>query len=594
MRRGILAILIVTFIISSCAYSQADFKSRLITLKRTIELNHYSPRPVNDSFSVALFNRFVKHLNSHIDSVELSDAQQKRLSTYQLQLDDELNGRGWQFLDTITEYYRSALIKADKGSGATHRSIRRALDYPRGYKEYVANIYAEVIANCFDPHTEFMPKEEKEAFESELSTQGYYFGFALEKNDSNQVQIARVMPGSPAWKSGDLNTGDVIVSIGWEGKTPLMMNETRPEEVSQMLAIPGNQKLALTVRKANGIHKTTFLTKEKMDNEDNNVRGFVLKGTKTIGYIYLPDFYTRQQGSGGSSANDVAKAIIKLKKDNIEGLILDVRYNGGGSLLEAIDMAGIFLDYGPVGMLREKSGNTITLKDANRGTIYNGPLAVMINGQSASASEFIAAVLQNYNRAVVVGSNTFGKGSAQQIFQVDTTGLPGNNTDNGFVKITTGKFYRVDGTTTQYAGVKPDIVLPDIFDALNYHEAAMPFALPADSIAPNSMYKPMASLPVQLLSQKSAARVTASQHFAAVKKQIAAITGNIKEEKEARLTPSAVLKADINTFDASLVNGNDYLSSLNERWKSKINSDIYIEETFNILLDVLTINNHKP
>jgi carboxyl-terminal processing protease len=142
--------------------------------------------------------------------------------------------------------------------------------------------------------------------------------------------------------------------------------------------------------------------------------------------------------------------------------------------------------------------------------------------------------------------------------------------------------------------VKPDIVLPDIFDALNYHEAAMPFALPADSIAPNSMYKPMASLPVQLLSQKSAARVTASQHFAAVKKQIAAITGNIKEEKEARLTPSAVLKADINTFDASLVNGNDYLSSLNERWKSKINSDIYIEETFNILLDVLTINNHKP
>ena len=314
MRRGIPATLIVIFIVSSCAYSQSAQRNRLITLKRTIEQHHYSPRPVNDSFSVALFDRFIDHLNNHIDSVELSDAQQNRLNVYRLQLDNELNGGPWHFLDSVTEYYKTALVKADKGAGVTHRGIRRALDYPRGYKEYVANMYAEVFANCFDPHTEYMPKEEKEAFESELSTEGYYFGFSLEQNEANQVLIARVMPGSPAWKSGDLNSGDVIVSIGWEGKPPLMMAETAPEEVSQMLAIPGNQKLALTVRKANGIQKTTLLAKEKMDNEDNNVRGFVLKGAKNIGYIYLPDFYTRQQGTGGSSANDVAKAIIKLKK----------------------------------------------------------------------------------------------------------------------------------------------------------------------------------------------------------------------------------------------------------------------------------------
>src|SRR6185295_15214954 len=188
------------------------------------------------------------------------------------------------------------------------------------------------------------------------------------------------------------------------------------------------------IKKADGSERSVSLWKEKReeDDDDNKVKSFLLKGSKTIGFLSLPAFYEDWENEKGINgcANDVAKEILKLKKESIEGLILDLRYNGGGSMQEAVELAGIFVDAGPVGQYKTREAKVYTLKDVNRGTIYDGPLMVLVNGYSASASEMVAGTLQDYNRAVIVGSPTYGKATAQVVLPMDTTINPGDDNKN--------------------------------------------------------------------------------------------------------------------------------------------------------------------
>jgi carboxyl-terminal processing protease len=583
------------------AQTSETIHAQVLTLKRTIELNHYNPRPVDDDFSAQLYDRFMAHIDE--DKTYLTSADLKTLSAYRLSLDDELNGKGWEFLNKLMPLYKMALQKADslatmsKDGRAIQHEIRKTLNHPSGYENYVASLYCDVIANLFDPHTEYMPLEEKQDFETALDKKGYYFGFSLEENANGDTEIGRLVPGSPAWKCGDLNKGDVVTSIGWEGKEPVNVSGLPAGEIAALLQSADTAKLRLTVKKQDGIEKTISLTRAKIDNEENNVRGYVLRGKIPVGYIYLPDFYTAHESGYGSCANDVAKEIVKLKKENIAGLILDIRYNGGGSLQEALDMAGIFIDAGPLVMIKEKTGKIISLKDPNRGTIYDGPMTLLVNGQSASASELLGAVLQDYHRAVIVGSTTFGKGSAQIIFPVDTNTaipLPSRSTQYGFVKITTSKFYRVTGGTTQHAGVTPDIILPDIFDGLNYHESALPSALSADTIKKNAYYAPLPGLPLAPLAAKSKLRIDGDQNFAVIKKY----SELLKEGKPADSTidfssvrkPASEYAVAVNAFDASMLKSDAYRDELTTQWIKKISSDKYVEEAYNILNDLINNN----
>jgi carboxyl-terminal processing protease len=537
---------------SSLSISQTptDFRNQVITLKRMIELNHYSPRPVNDSFSEQLFDNIFRKLDP--DTLYFGSSTKNSLQDYRLKLDDELNGNGWKFLELLRGAFKRDLLRADslyavketsgrkKEITGERREIKKILQHPGGFDNYVASVYCDAISNSFDPHTEYMPLQEKQSFETALGTEGYYFGLSVRENDNGDLEIDRLAPGSPAWKCGDLNKGDVLVKLAWEGKEPIDLAGADPAELSELLGSANNLRMDLTVRKANGIEKTASLTKEKMKNEENSIQSVVLKEPGKIGYIYLPDFYTSMGGASGSCANDVAREIIKLKKENITALVLDVRFNGGGSLAEALDMAGIFINEGPLSMIREKTGKPATLKDMNRGTIYDGPMAILVNAQSASASELLAAVLQDYNRAVVIGSRTFGKGTAQIIMPVDTSSSPNKeNPPYGFVKITTSKFYRIKGTTTQHAGVVPDITLPDLFDSINYHEDALPAALPSDTIAKNNYYKPLASLPLADLSAKSKARVANSIQFQKVK------DGSFEYEEDIYIKEAAAVLNDL-------------------------------------------------
>ena len=269
-----------------------------------------------------------------------------------------------------------------------------------------------------------------------------------------------------------------------------------------------------------------------MNDDEDKVKGFILRGAQTVGYISLPAFYEDWEDSRGvkGCANDVATEVIKLKKENISGLILDLRYNGGGSVQEAVELAGIFIDAGPVAQIKTRDAKVITLKDVNRGTVYDGPLLLLVNGSSASASEMVAGTLQDYNRALIVGSPTYGKATAQVVLPMDTA--IDLNTYNGkaqassYIKMTIEKLYRITGNTAQRTGVQPDVTLPDPPDALTQREADEKFALPAITIEANKYYKPLAPLPIaaaQAAARKamdsSAFFVEARQHPSPVKKQ---------------------------------------------------------------------------
>ena len=304
-------------------------------------------------------------------------------------------------------------------------SIQKQLQSPGGLPQLIGNSYCKSIANCYDPHSAYMSITDRENFEGQLGKKNMVFGFNLEEDEDGNASIDNLEPGSAAFKSGLINKGDKIVSIQWEGAKPIDVSKATAEEISDILEQNNHAKATLTIQKQDGTKRQVELAKEKEteEAEDNKVKSYLLKGEKTIGYISLPSFYEdwEDKVSINGCANDVAKEVLKLKKENIDGLVLDLRYNGGGSVKEAVDLAGIFIDAGPITQIKTREPKPFTLKDMNRGTIYDGPISLLVNGFSASASELLAGALQDYNRALIIGSPTYGKATGQSILPMDTT-----------------------------------------------------------------------------------------------------------------------------------------------------------------------------
>lgn len=400
-----------------------------------------------------------------------------------------------------------------KAIAAFQRSIRQITETPNGITDAVGKIYCKVLASCFDPHTSFFPPAERESFESELGKSVPKFGFSLSAEEEDII-IENLAPGSAAYKSGQLNPGDKIEKLKWEGKEAVDVSGADQKKISELMSSGNQEKLTLTVRKTDGTLREVVLQKELIDKdlEEEKVQGYILSGTKKIGFVALPDFYTDwddRTNSINGCANDLAKEIIRLKKENIDGLILDLRFNGGGSMQEAIDLSGIFIDAGPVGQLKTKEEKLITLKDVNRGMVYDGPLVILVNAFSASASEMVAGTLQDYKRAVIMGSPTFGKGTAQVMIPLDTTidfsKPPVFKPNSNSIKLTVEHLYRVNGVTVQGKGVIPDIELPDFFQAAGEREKDQPFSLQPQDVPANKYYQPLQyAQPLDLLRSYAA------------------------------------------------------------------------------------------
>ena len=513
-----------------------------------------------------------------------------------------------KYIDSAEAAIRKKVLSSFK------RKINNILQNPYGMVQYVGNIYCENIASCFDPHSEYFPPAEKENFESELGKQPFRFGFRMKADKEGGVLIDNLEPGSLAFKSGKLNKGDKFMSLQWEGKQPVDVSDISPNEFSALIEQSNHSNVQFTIKKTDGSVVQVSLAKEQKtdDEDDDKVKSFILKGANTIGYIYLPAFYedweTANDGLNGC-ANDVGREILKLKKENINGLILDLRYNGGGSAQEATEQAGIFIDAGPVAQDKSRGEKVYTMKDINRGTIYDGPLVILVNGYSASASELLAGTLQDYNRAIIIGSPTYGKATAQVVFPMDTTvtyeTLKQIQTEN-YIKITISKLYRITGTTAQFKGVQPDIALPDILDAYTTKEAGAPYALRPTVIDANKYFKPYPPLPVKTLAESVQTEIDTSKYFNSIKSFVA----NAKKEVQAKdvslslkdalaeerkddgtneddaIIPQAATKkytVQNNQFEISRLQADSYMKELNEEFRTHISADAYIMIAYDVL-----------
>ncbi|HET9430289.1 MAG TPA: carboxy terminal-processing peptidase, partial [Chitinophagaceae bacterium] len=489
------------------------------------------------------------------------------------------------------------------------------LHSPEAVAQHVKEAYLVAIASSFDPHTEFFSPGEREHFEAALSTQTKSYGIVIDESDGKLV-IKQLIPGGPAWKSGEVHRDDQVLQLRFDNGESIDASSLSAEELTEMLEESEAASMAVGIKKTDGTVKTIILPREKIETEENSVKSFVLKGSKKIGYISLPDFYTSwDQESGSSCADDVAKEIVNLKKEQIEGLILDVRFNGGGSMGEALQLIGIFINEGPLVGVKESSGKPGFLKDPYRGTIYDGPMVVLINGQSASASEALAASLQDYNRAVIVGSTSYGKATIQRIFPMDTTaGERKVVSPSGFVKITIGKFYRLNGGTTQLNGVRPDVYLPDAFDVLKYKEKFVPLALPSDTINRNNYYKALPGLPSSQLAQQSSQRLNVNAGFNSLKsslQQYEDFFGGEEQTVPLNLEAFEKWKAQYNQaiigqeektenttlfevsnhgYEQQRLKSNSYAGEINAVFIKNLKQDMYIEEGFRVLTDLIQLN----
>ena len=446
------------------------------------------------------------------------------------ELTDDLTGNIKSFTAVQKKKYIDSSLAAmqKKVTTALKRRIENIMQGQGGIAQYVGDIYCKTIASCFDPHTEFFPPREKEEFEVALGKQPFQFGFSIKPDKNGGILIDNLQAGTPAYRCGKLNKGDKFIALQWDNHKTIDVSDVTLHEFDALLDEAALKQVLFTVKKADGSIVQAVLQREQAaTDDDNKVKSFILKGENTVGYIYLPAFYqdweSTNEGLNGC-ANDVGREIIKLKKENINGLIIDVRYNGGGSVNEATELAGIFIDAGPVAQEKERDAKVNTLKDINRGTVYDGPLVVMVNGQSASASELLAGTLQDYNRAVIVGSPTYGKATMQVVLPMDTTvtreTITQKHTEN-YLKVTVAKLYRVTGTTAQFKGVKPDIIIPDILDAYTTKEADEPNALKPTTIAANRYYTPYTPMPLKTSLQGIQNSVDTGKYFDAVKAFIA-------------------------------------------------------------------------
>ena len=391
-------------------------------------------------------------------------------------------------------------------------------------KEKRFELFLNTITGLMDPHTDYMAPVEKRSFTEQMSGTFYGIGAQLTQDD-NGIKIASIQPGGAAWKSGQLVVNDVIVKVAQGAEEPV--DVTGYETTDAVKLIRGNlgTEVRLTVRKPDGSYKVVALKREKIVLDEGFARSAIIqKGADKYGYILLPDFYADfEREDGARCARDVAKEVEKLKAENVKGITIDVRYNGGGSLYEVVQMAGLFIDQGPMVQIRNKEGRSQTLSDEVPGSIYNGPLVVMVNEFSASASEIFAGAIQDYKRGIIIGStSTYGKGTVQRNVPfgkpLDDLGI---QTEYGAVKLTFQKFYRVTGSSTQRKGVVPDVILPDEYEFLKYREKDNESSLPWDEMERAKFQVWPNNAPIAAIAAKVNDKIAKDTSMIAFKKTLA-------------------------------------------------------------------------
>ena len=473
--------------------------------------------------------------------------------------------------------------------------------------------YANTIANTYDPHTEYFAPKAKEDFDYEMTGRFEGIGATLKEKDG-LIYIEEIMPGSASARQGELKKGDAILRVAQGAAEPVSIEGWHTAKAVTLIRGKKGSEVRLTVKKPDGSTKIIAIIRDVVVVDDKYAQSSIItnKGEK-IGYLRLPGFYADFNDNGGrSSADDVKKELAKLNAEGVKGVVMDLRFNGGGSLSDAVAMAGLFMPSGPMVQVRDGQGHTQVLTDNDPRVQYSGPLVLLVNKYSASASEILAAAIQDYHRGVIMGStSTYGKGTVQRIFDLDEA-LPSELNSIkpiGSLKLTTQKFYRVNGGSTQFKGVVSDIVVPDLYSYLDEGEKESDYPLKWDEIQP-ARYRPWdAPLPLDKLRANSKTRIATNPSFKVMDEMVKSMRKRkdetvvslklsayraeqqqakaISDRYEAAQKTSTALDFSPLTADVRAVNGDTIKVNRAARFTKSLKKDITIGEAVAVIQDEL-------
>ncbi len=479
--------------------------------------------------------------------------------------------------------------------------------------------FVNAITGVMDPHTNYFAPIDKRSFDEGM--RGSFFGIGAQlKEDDGKIKIATLISGGPAWKGGDLKVEDEIIKIGQGTDEPVdVTGYSVTDAVKLIRGAEKGSEVKLTVRRIDGSVKVISLLRDEIKLDDTFAKSAIINGDHKVGYIYLPEFYIDfANPNGAKCSEDVAKEIKKLKDENVEGIIIDLRGNGGGSLPEVVKMAGLFIEDGPVCVVKGREEKPYQWKDKDKSVLYTGPLTVMVDEFSASASEIFAAAIQDYKRGIVIGStSTFGKGTVQRTIPLnpesENPAFANKNTEDlGSVKLTLQKYYRVNGGSVQLKGVTPDIVIPNRLEYLKFRERDESYSLPWDEIGKADYKTWTTTISADAVVKYGSELVTGNPNFKKIRETVDWLDKyNDKEyslnlakyKEEQKLLKAKVAELDklykltkemnVKNTEADMAVLNEAKDKLekNNQWLKRVSGDIYIDETVKVMYNMIGQSN---
>ena len=564
--------------------------------KRINEVKNYYEEIMNNSFDFSSnedINLDFENKSYARNNNEIKNRWRKQLKYSTLDIISLKLGDSIKVIDNKTRNESMTLIK---------KNTDDFFDYVEEMDrdDWFAN-YINAFLNQLDPHTVYFNPEDKDRFDTNISGKFDGIGARLQKTEGT-VKIVDIIVGGPIWKDKLLDVGDIILKVAQENQDPVNIIGMKLDDAIKLIKGPADSFVTLTVKKISGEIKDVLIKRGVVELEELYAKSTLInKGDKNYGYISLPKFYIDfSDRKSRNSANDVKNEIIKLKNNGISGLILDLRNNGGGALQTVVDMTGLFIERGPIVQVKSTGNRKQILYDKDPQVVWDGPLVILMNKMSASASEILAGALQDYNRAVIIGNEkSFGKGTVQNVIDLNRF-ISNSSYDLGALKITTDKFYRINGESVQLEGVKSDIVIPDSYKYIFNGEKDEKNPLQWDKITPANFDKWAKRDYLNKISSENQSRIDNDDYYSLIndraqwlKDQQSNKTISLnfnsynsfltkQREKNKRFESLNKYENTLNfkllkTEKQYIMSNKELLSSRN-RWHRNLTKDLYLEE----------------
>ena len=591
-------------------------KVNLMHKRRVNKVDNWSKRYLNQVFHFESND----YLDFNEDSAEFLNNEQEQALYWEKALKQQVLEKLARKLDIQekAKERKDTIIKIKSYDSLEAESRREVLksqnDWFSRIRKFdrgdLLSMYLNCVTEMFDPHTNYFPPADKENFDIRMSGKLEGIGAQLQEKDG-YLKVASIVPGSPSYKQGELKAGDIILKVAQGDAEAVDVTNMKIDDAIKLIRGKKGTVVKLTVKKLDESIVIIPIVRDVVVMEDSYAKSaIIIQDKQKYGYINLPSFYVDMNDRNGRScAKDIAVEIEKLKKDKVKGIILDLRNNGGGSLGDVVEIGGMFIDKGPISLVKPRDGEPEILDDRKPSVLWDGPLTIMVNENSASASEILAAAMQDYKRAVIIGSPTFGKGTVQRFIDLDDA-FAVNESDNlGSLKITIQKFYRINGTTTQLQGVIPDVIMPDRYRYLEFGEKENQFALKADRIpsakysitndcskaiskaaqnsrkriAQNPIFNEIESMALKIKQQNQKYRFTLQ--LSAYQDEMKQIEQDNKHYDELIKSVKAMSLVSSSTDDAQVI-GDTNKSKIKKDWNKSFEKDIYLQEAVKVLQDL--------